>query len=128
MNIRNATHAPGGLIECEYEHPKFGWIPYTANPDDVEELGRAIFALASKGDVAPMPEPSRDEVAAKEKRLKDIADEEAAKSDQKVQAFVRMTPEEVREWASKNINPYLGGGADVIEAMALSVSILMRKL
>lgn len=128
MNIRGAKYAANGMIDCEYEHPKYGWIPFAASPDDVEETGREIYALAVAGDVAPMPQPSADEVAAKEKRLKDIADEEAAKSDQKVQAFVRMTPEEVREWASKNINPYLGGGADVIEAMALSVSILMRKL
>ena len=128
MNIRNATQSIGGAIDVEYEHPKYGWIPFTASPDDSEELGRSIYAAAVKGEVAPRPDPTQDEVAAKEKRLKDIADEEAAKSDQKVQAFVRMTPEEVREWASKNINPYLGGGADVIEAMALSVSILMRKL
>ena len=128
MIIRNATQSIGGAIDVEYEHPKYGWIPFTASPDDSEELGREIYALAMKSDVAPMPQPSTDEIAAKEKRIKDIADEEAAKSDQKVQAFVRMTPEEVREWASKNINPYLGGGADVIEAMALSVSILMRKL
>ena len=80
MIIRNATQSIGGAIDVEYEHPKYGWIPFTASPNDSEELGREIYALAMKSDVAPMPQPSTDEIAAKEKRIKDIADEDAAKS------------------------------------------------
>ena len=127
MNIRNATHAPGGLIECEYEHPKFGWIPYTANPHDVEELGREIYALAVAGDVAPMPEPSKDEMDAKAKRLKDIADEEAAKADEKLQAFAGMSPDEVRAWIGKNVKD-VSDVTDVLATLAVAVSVLTRKL
>ena len=127
MNIRNATHAPGGLIECEYEHPKFGWIPYTANPHDVEELGREIYALAVAGDVAPMPEPSKDEMDAKAKRIKDIADEEAAKADEKLKAFSGMSPDEVRAWIGKNVKD-VSAVTDVLATLAVAVSVLTRKL
>ena len=33
-----------GRFDCEIEHPHFGWIPFTAAPDDVEPHGRAIWA------------------------------------------------------------------------------------
>lgn len=59
MNIRNAKHVSGGLIDCEYEHPVHGWIPYTANQNDSEALGREIYALAAAGTVADAdPEPA----------------------------------------------------------------------
>jgi hypothetical protein len=53
MNFKNAKYSENGLIDCEIEHPDFGWIPFTANPDDTERLGRDIYALALKGDIAP---------------------------------------------------------------------------
>jgi hypothetical protein len=52
MNIRNARYLVDGRIDCEIEHPQFGWIPFTASADDPEEHGRAIFAAAQAGDVA----------------------------------------------------------------------------
>jgi hypothetical protein len=127
MNIRGAKYAANGMIDCEYEHPKYGWIPFAASPDDVEETGREIYALAVAGDVAPMPQPSADEVAAKDRRLKDIADEEAAKSDEKVRAFADMSPDEVRAWIGKNVST-LADAKDVIATLAVAVSVLTRKL
>lgn len=46
MKIRNPIYTKNNLIDCEIEHPALGWIPFTANPNDVEELGRVIFAEA----------------------------------------------------------------------------------
>ena len=57
MEYRNATYNKFGSIDCEINHPNFGWIPFTASDDDVEELGKAVFAAAKKGDVAPYVEP-----------------------------------------------------------------------
>jgi len=57
MNIRNAKHVAGGLINCEYEHPQLGWIPYTASPNDVEQIGRDIYAIAAAGEVAEADAP-----------------------------------------------------------------------
>ncbi|MBQ2263272.1 MAG: hypothetical protein II336_18160 [Loktanella sp.] len=56
MNFRNATYNHLGTINCEIDHPKFGWIPFTASPDDVEALGRDIFATA-QADAAPYVAP-----------------------------------------------------------------------
>lgn len=127
MNIRNAKYAANGMIDCEYEHPKYGWIPFAASPDDVEETGREIYALAVAGDVAPMPEPSKDEMDAKAKRIKDIADEEAAKADEKLKAFSGMSPDEVRAWIGKNVKD-VSAVTDVLATLAVAVSVLTRKL
>lgn len=61
MEYRNAFYNAVGTINCEINHPKLGWIPFTASPDDPEPSGRAIYALVSKGEVGdyvpPPPEP-----------------------------------------------------------------------
>lgn len=44
------------MIDCEILHPIHGWIPFTANPDDIEPHGREIFAMASAGDFGPIGE------------------------------------------------------------------------
>jgi hypothetical protein len=54
----NAEHT---MIDCEINHPTYGWIPFTASPDDVEKHGREVFAILIKGDVAeyaPPPAPT----------------------------------------------------------------------
>jgi hypothetical protein len=60
----NAEHT---LIDCEINHPAYGWIPFTASPEDVEAHGRELFAALSKGDVSeyvPPPAPTTEELAA----------------------------------------------------------------
>jgi hypothetical protein len=61
MKIRNAAFNRFGTIDCEIEHPKHGWIPFTASPDDPEKLGRDVHAVAIKmgveAYVAPPPRP-----------------------------------------------------------------------
>ena len=70
MNYRNARHTEFGTIECEIDHPEFGWIPFHATPDDVEELGREVYAQAIQGEVAPYepPPPPTDEQLADKAR------------------------------------------------------------
>lgn len=52
---RNPRYNQDGVtIDCEIEHPIFGWIPFTANPDDPEEHGRLIHAdIVANGNPAP---------------------------------------------------------------------------
>jgi len=52
-NWANAQHT---LVNLEIEHPEYGWIPFTANPDDVEAYGRQLFAEASAGQFGPVAE------------------------------------------------------------------------
>lgn len=43
MEYRNPKYNEDGSIDVEIEHPLYGWIPFTARADDVEEHGREIF-------------------------------------------------------------------------------------
>lgn len=54
MEYRSAHYNANGTIDCELNHPLFGWIPFTANENDVEEFGREMFAaIVANGDVEP---------------------------------------------------------------------------
>jgi hypothetical protein len=46
MDIRNPIFTADGRIDCEIDHPAHGWIPFTADPNDVEQHGRDIYAAA----------------------------------------------------------------------------------
>jgi hypothetical protein len=46
MDIRNPVFTADNRIDCEIEHPHFGWIPFTADPNDVEAHGQKIYAAA----------------------------------------------------------------------------------
>jgi len=41
--VRNIEPLTDGRIDCEIEHPVFGWIPFTANATDPEYHGRVIY-------------------------------------------------------------------------------------
>jgi hypothetical protein len=68
MKYRNPKYTVDGRIDCEIEHPQFGWILFTADPNDTEPHGRELFETISKeGDIAdyvPPPPPSSEEIAA----------------------------------------------------------------
>jgi hypothetical protein len=50
MNIKNVVRNEIGSFDCEVEHPVFGWIPFTASPDDVEFFGRELYGRISEGE------------------------------------------------------------------------------
>lgn len=50
MQVRKPKFNAVGTVDCEVEHPAFGWIPFTASPDDVEEHGRTIYAEIMNGE------------------------------------------------------------------------------
>jgi len=43
MRVRYPKFNAFGTVDCEIEHPSFGWLPFTASPNDVEDHGRVIF-------------------------------------------------------------------------------------
>lgn len=59
MNFRNANYNAFGAIDCEIEHPIYGWIPFTADPNDVEPIGAEVFS-AAKASAAAYVEPPID--------------------------------------------------------------------
>lgn len=47
---RNPIYLEDGRIDCEVNHPVYGWIPFTAAATDSEEHGRVLFARLVAGD------------------------------------------------------------------------------
>jgi hypothetical protein len=54
IQVRNPKYNAAGTIDMETEHPAFGWIPFTASPDDSEQHGRELYAQAVAGDFGPV--------------------------------------------------------------------------
>jgi hypothetical protein len=104
MEIRNPSYNAFGTIDCEINHPKLGWIPFTASATDSEELGRQIHAdiLAGKAGeistyVAPPPQPtpvppevSRFQARAALLQTGFLADVQAYMDDPATDPFVRI--------------------------------------
>lgn len=66
MNYRNAKYInTHGWIDCEIEHPQFGWIPYTLNPSDTDMTinnDDLLSAMSANGDVAAYVAPTQAEL------------------------------------------------------------------
>ena len=75
MTIRNAVRRSATVIDCEINHPVYGWIPFTATSDDVEQHGRDIFAAIEAGqagtivDYVPPPASADDVNAERARRI-----------------------------------------------------------
>jgi hypothetical protein len=54
MEARNPQYNAFGTIDLEVNHPSYGWIPFTASPDDIN--GAAIYEAAIAGDFGPIAE------------------------------------------------------------------------
>ena len=68
-NYRNAKYInDNGWIECEINHPKFGWIPYGLDPEDTDMTinnDTLLAVMAANGDVAPYVPPTQAELDVK---------------------------------------------------------------
>lgn len=51
MQTRNLKYNENGSIDMEIEHDAYGWIPFTASPDDSAALGRELHAAALAGNL-----------------------------------------------------------------------------
>jgi len=45
--LRNPAPLEDGRIDCEMEHPTYGWIPFTADANDPEEAARVVHQRLS---------------------------------------------------------------------------------
>lgn len=60
MQVKNPSYNSVGTIDLETDHPAYGWIPFTASPNDSEPLGKELYARAiagDYGDIQPYVEP-----------------------------------------------------------------------
>ena len=64
MDYRNARYIDDqGRIDCEINHPKHGWIPYTLDPTDTDMTinnDDLLAAMEQNGDVTPYAPPSQE--------------------------------------------------------------------
>ena len=51
MQYRNAKQNENNTIDCDIEHPVYGWIPTTLSPDD-EETAELYEEVSTSGSVA----------------------------------------------------------------------------
>lgn len=65
MNYQNPKLLENGWIECEIEHPEYGWIPFTCDPNDTGALfdTAALFA-EMQPHAAPYVPPTQEELDA----------------------------------------------------------------
>ena len=73
MDARNPKYNVNGSVDVEINHPDFGWIPFTASPDDPEELGRTLYTqvvAGAFGTISPYvaPQPTSADILAEKKR------------------------------------------------------------
>jgi hypothetical protein len=67
MNYRNAKFNAFGTIDCEIEHPVYGWIPFHCDPEDkgaqfdTAELFAEMQPYAAS--YVPPPAPTIEEIA-----------------------------------------------------------------
>lgn len=56
LEVRAPVYNLLGTIDCELNHPEFGWIKYTASPDDNVQMGREVHAAllaGAAGEIGP---------------------------------------------------------------------------
>lgn len=69
FEIKEAQENKFGDIDVMLNHPEFGWIPFTASPDDTESLGKKVYDLAkTKGYKKYQPSYEEKDVEARGKR------------------------------------------------------------
>lgn len=107
MQYKNAKYInENGWIDCEILHEKYGWIPYTLSPTDMDKTidnSLLLESMENNGDISPYVPPSQSEIDA----MKSFSIRE--KRDQILLADVdpiicnpfrweELTPEKQTEW------------------------------
>ena len=67
MNYRNAKRTSEGYIDCEFEHPTYGWIPFTCDPNDTgAQFDVAALHAQMDADPSTLPyePPTQEEILA----------------------------------------------------------------
>jgi hypothetical protein len=59
MNYRNPVFTADSAIDCEIDHPTYGWIPFTCNPNDRgAAFDTAALYTKMKSTAAPYTPPA----------------------------------------------------------------------
>ena len=112
MNYRNAKYIDSTRIDCEINHPDYGWIPYTLDPSDTDMTidNNALLAkMAEKNNVIAYVPPTQDELDAtaaieirNERDFKLLAEVDPVVSNPL--RWADMTTDKQTEWADYRIS------------------------
>ena len=59
IQIRNLVYNGDGGIDCEIDHERLGWIPFTARPDTGDEAVESVWQIVKDSEnIAPFVPPS----------------------------------------------------------------------
>jgi len=99
MYVRNPVFTIDNRIDCECKHPLFGWVAFTADPNDVEAYGREVYAAAlAMGPAAYVTPP----VAAPTKAQQEISRQSAYQKEADPLFFQWQAGESTQEeWLAK---------------------------
>jgi hypothetical protein len=67
MNYRNAKQIGGTRIDCEIDHPIYGWVPFTCDPEDTGagvDVITLYDAMAADPSTLPHVPPSQEDIDA----------------------------------------------------------------
>mgnify|MGYP001301195200 CR=1 FL=1 len=103
--VRNPRYNQSGTIDCELDHPVYGWIPFTASPDDPEQHGRELYAriIAGEfGEIAPHVEPEPVPLPVEQiqdlRRAAYVAESDPLKNEADYDALVNGTEPDYSAW------------------------------
>ena len=89
--------------------------------------GRAESMLVSALDQSITPDPADPPSAEQIAAAQDAQDAAAAKQYAKLKALAQMTPTQVDNWVTANVNN-LADAKDALKTLAIAVSVLARRL
>jgi hypothetical protein len=65
MNYRNPAYNYLGQINCEIEHPEYGWIPFTCDPNDTgAKFDTSALFAEMQPHASPYAPPAQEELDA----------------------------------------------------------------
>ena len=65
MNYQSPKLLENGWIECEIEHPEYGWIPFTCDPNDTgAQFDTAALFAEMQPHASPYVPPTQEELDA----------------------------------------------------------------
>ena len=107
MNYRNAKYISATVIDCEIDHPDYGWIPYTLDPSDTDMTVNnddLLAAMNAAGDVTEYVAPTQAEldvisaVSVRSARDSKLSDTDVAVSNPL--RWAAMSPQKQAEWST----------------------------
>ena len=70
VDYRNAQYMnESGWVDCEIDHPEYGWIPYTLNPQDEDptiDNNNLLTRMLESNSISPFVPPTQEELYEKE--------------------------------------------------------------